>query len=176
MVTDWPGQSGHIHVSLQDKKGKPVFYDVKKSNNMSDEMRYLVGGQQKLMPELLAMIAPTVNSFTRLIPGFWASTIELVRCVAFREVPSPSGSNTASRRLAPTLIWPWQPPSVLDCGEWRTKSSLKSPLSAMSTKKPSRRNYIYRQLYEAAGRLKTSKPARELFGGTFVDHYAASRE
>ena len=42
---DWPGQSGHINVTLQDKKGKPVFYDVKKPNNMSDEMRYFVGGQ-----------------------------------------------------------------------------------------------------------------------------------
>jgi glutamine synthetase len=31
-------------------------------------------------------------------------------------------------------------------------------------------------LWEAAQRLKRSKPARELFGDDFVDHYAASRE
>ena len=37
-------------------------------------MRQFVGGQQKLMPELLAMVAPTVNSYRRLIPGFWAPT------------------------------------------------------------------------------------------------------
>ena len=29
---------------------------------------------------------------------------------------------------------------------------------------------------EAAGRLKGSKPARDLFGDDFVDHYAATRE
>ena len=37
-------------------------------------MRWFVGGQQALMPELLAMVAPTVNAYTRLIPGFWAPT------------------------------------------------------------------------------------------------------
>ena len=41
---------------------------------MSTTMRRFVGGQQRLMPELLAMVAPTVNSYTRLIPGFWAPT------------------------------------------------------------------------------------------------------
>ena len=41
---------------------------------MSETMRHFVGGQQRLMPELLAMVSPTVNSYTRLIPGFWAPT------------------------------------------------------------------------------------------------------
>ena len=30
---------------------------------MSETMRWFVGGQQQLMPELLAMIAPTINSY-----------------------------------------------------------------------------------------------------------------
>ena len=33
-----------------------------------------------------------------------------------------------------------------------------------------------RSLGEAAERLKASKSARSLFGDTFVDHYAATRE
>ena len=71
---DWPGQSGHIHMSLRDAAGKPVFHQADAPHGMSDVMRWFVGGQQKLMPELLAMISPTVNSYTRLIPGFWAPT------------------------------------------------------------------------------------------------------
>jgi glutamine synthetase len=120
---DWPGQSGHIHVSLQDKKGKPVFSDVKKPNNMSDEMRYFVGGQQKLMPELLAMIAPTVNSFTRLIPGFWAPTeaswgIDNRTC-ALRGIPGSAKSQRVEYRIATAGSNPYlalAAPSVLDCG------------------------------------------------------------
>src|SRR5690606_20855212 len=33
-----------------------------------------------------------------------------------------------------------------------------------------------RSLMEAAYRLKASKPARDLFGDAFVEHYAATRE
>ncbi|NQW00265.1 MAG: glutamine synthetase, partial [Rhodospirillales bacterium] len=71
---EFPGQSGHIHVSLRRKDGSTVFHDAGKPGNVSDEMRHFAGGQQKLMPETLAMIASTVNSYTRLIPGFWAPT------------------------------------------------------------------------------------------------------
>ncbi|MBT4836282.1 MAG: glutamine synthetase, partial [Methylococcales bacterium] len=49
---DYPGQSGHIHISLKDLNGKPLFFDETKENNMSDLMRHFVAGQQKLMPEL----------------------------------------------------------------------------------------------------------------------------
>ncbi|NOX15232.1 MAG: glutamine synthetase, partial [Epsilonproteobacteria bacterium] len=70
----YPGQSGHLHISAKDENGKSVFYDANKKDAISDKMRWFIGGQQKLMPELLAMIAPTCNSYTRLIPGFWAPT------------------------------------------------------------------------------------------------------
>jgi len=71
---DWPGQSGHIHISLTDADGAPVFHAAAAAHGMSDLMRWFVGGQQRLMPELLCMIASRVNSFTRLTPGFWAPT------------------------------------------------------------------------------------------------------
>src|SRR6266566_1389611 len=71
---DWPGQSGHLHISLHDKRGRPAFHDAKQPHHISDTMRWFIGGQQALLPEFLAMVAPTVNSYTRLIPGFWAPT------------------------------------------------------------------------------------------------------
>ena len=41
---DWPGQSGHLHVSLKGKDGKSVFHEEGKPGSMSDEMRWFVGG------------------------------------------------------------------------------------------------------------------------------------
>ncbi|MEQ1880967.1 MAG: glutamine synthetase, partial [Burkholderiales bacterium] len=69
-----PGQSGHIHVSLKGKDGNPVFHDPKGQLNMSPLMEHFVAGQQALMPEFLAMVAGTVNSYTRMVPGYWAPT------------------------------------------------------------------------------------------------------
>ena len=37
-------------------------------------MRFFIGGQQKLMPEFAALVAPTINSYRRLVPGLWAPT------------------------------------------------------------------------------------------------------
>ena len=71
---DWPGCGGHMHMSLW-KGGKSAFYDEKAPHRMSTTMRQFVGGQQALMPETLAMVASTVNSYRRLIPGFWAPTV-----------------------------------------------------------------------------------------------------
>ena len=102
---DWPGQSGHIHVSLQTKSGKSAFYDAKGTHRMSRTMRRFVGGQQALMPELLAMVAPTVNSYRRLIPGFWAPTeppgasrTAPARCASFPAPQIPAGRVPDRRR------------------------------------------------------------------------------
>ena len=48
---DWPGQSGHLHLSLQDLNGKSVFYDKTDEHNMSKTMKHYLAGQQQLMPE-----------------------------------------------------------------------------------------------------------------------------
>ena len=61
---DWPGQGGHMHLSLQDLDGRSVFHDGAAEGAMSPTMRHFVAGQQALLPDLLAMTAPTVNSYT----------------------------------------------------------------------------------------------------------------
>ena len=186
---DWPGQSGHIHISLTKKSkasggGKGIFYDAKYPDGMSKEMTQFVAGQQKLMPEFLSMIAPTVNSYTRLIPGFWAPTDSTWgvdnRTTALRVIKGSEKSQRVEYRVAaadcnPYLALAAAIASGLHGMEADLKPEPKIEGNAYEQTFP-KRLALPTTLYEAAGRLKASKVARDMFGDTFVDHYAASRE
>ncbi|PCH45231.1 MAG: glutamine synthetase, partial [Hyphomicrobiales bacterium] len=72
---DFPGQSGHIHISLRHQSdGTSAFYNKSAKHGMSDLQRHFLAGQQKFMPELCAMYSQTVNAYSRMVPGFWAPT------------------------------------------------------------------------------------------------------
>lgn len=181
---DWPGQSGHIHLSLTDEQGNGVFHDPDKPHNISDAMRYFIGGQQALMPELLCMIAPTVNSFTRLIPGFWAPTatgwgIENRTC-ALRAIPGKPKAQRVEYRISAADINPYIAISAaLASGLWGMENRIEpdDPVqgNAYDVRIDEDRQ-LPATLFDAATRLKSSGAARELFGDAFVDHYAATRE
>ncbi len=181
---DWPGQSGHIHMSLQNAAGKGVFHEAGRPDNMSDTMRYFVGGQQKLMGELLSMVAPTVNSFTRLIPGFWAPTeaswgVDNRTC-ALRVITGSEKSQRVEFRIAAADANPYIVLSAaLASGFWGIEHRVEpeAPVKGNAyDKKFPQRLALPRTLWEAAQSLRRSKAARDWFGNTFVEHYAATRE
>ena len=101
---DYPGQSGHMHMSLFDKdNGGSLFYEEGKEHTMSQLQRQFLAGQQTLMPELLAMLAQSVNAYSRLVPGFWAPTdatwgVEN-RTTALRVIPGSPNSQRVEYRL-----------------------------------------------------------------------------
>jgi glutamine synthetase len=181
---DWPGQSGHLHLSLQDRTGAPVFHDRGKPHNISDTMRYFIGGQQKLMPELLAMVACTVNSYTRLIPGFWAPTASLWgvenRTTALRAIPGAPKSQRVEYRIAAADINPYIAlAAALGSGLWGIENKIEpaDPIVGNAyDAEPPPELQLPRTLGEAAARLAASAVAKELFGEAFVEHYAASRD
>jgi glutamine synthetase len=181
---DWPGQSGHIHISLKDPAGKPVFHDAANAHGMSDVMRWFVGGQQKLMPELLAMVAPTVNSYTRLVPGFWAPTDATWgvdnRTCALRVIPGSEKSQRVEYRAGAADANPYLVLSAaLASGLWGIEHKVEpEPMVEGNAYKHkcAERLVLPRTLWEAAQRLKTSEVARDWFGSAFVDHFAATRE
>src|ERR1700751_866128 len=106
-----PGQSGHLHVSLTRKDGVAAFHDAASRDGMSQEMRWFVGGQLALMPELLAMVASTVNSYSRLVPGYWAPTsptwgVENRTC-ALRVITGSPKAQRVEYRIAAADINPY---------------------------------------------------------------------
>lgn len=181
---DYPGQSGHIHISLQNKDGSALFYNKDKNENMSDEMRWFIGGQQKLMPEILAMVASTCNSYTRLIPGFWAPTAASWgvdnRTCALRAIPGSENSQRVEYRISAADINPYLAlAAALGSGIWGIENKIEptEPIkgNAYDIDLPTEFQ-LPRTLTQAAQNFKTSDVARELFGNDFVDHYAYTRE
>src|SRR6266545_4622821 len=76
------GSGMHTHQSLW-KAGKNIFYDKKGYGLISDTARYYIGGLLKHAHALCGFIAPTTNSYRRLVPGYEAP-INLVYSVRNR--------------------------------------------------------------------------------------------
>jgi glutamine synthetase len=181
---DWPGQSGHLHMSLAGEDGRSAFHDPDKPHGMSDAMRWFIGGQQALMPELLAMVACTVNSYTRLVPGFWAPThatwgVENRTC-ALRVIPGSAKSQRIEYRISAADINPHIAlAAAIGSGLWGIEHRIEptEPVggNAYAMDFPASQS-LPRSLSEAAARLEASSAARVLFGDAFVEHYAATRD
>jgi len=70
---DKPGNGMHVHMGLfNPRNGKNMFYDPKGYANISQTCRYFIGGLLEHAKALCAIVAPTVNSYKRLVPGYEA--------------------------------------------------------------------------------------------------------
>ncbi len=181
---NYPGQSGHLHISAKKENGESLFYDESKPHKISDEMRYFIGGQQKLMPEILAMIAPTCNSYTRLIPGFWAPTqatwgVDNRTCALRAIVGSPKSQRVEYRVTAADINPYIALGAAIGSGLWGIKNRIEptKPIEGNAYEAKLQKEFSFpRNLFEAAQKLENSDTAKEIFGEVFVNHYALTRK
>ena len=110
------------------------------------------------MPELLAMVASTVNSYSRLIPGFWAPTSATWgvenRTTALRVIPGSPSAQRVEYRIAAADANPYIALAAAlaqrACGASRTRSSPSAPVEGNAY-----------ELSHAAG----ARPAAHAVGG-----------
>jgi len=181
---DVPGQGGHIHLSLQDLDGTSSFHAADAPGTMTEQMLHFVGGQQALLPELCALFAPTVNAYTRLVPGGWAPTMATWgvenRTCALRVIPGSPASQRVEHRVPGADANPYLAvAAAVGSGLWgiehHTEPSV--PTAGNAYENASRMAApLPGTLGEAATRLAATQAAVELFGAAFVAHFARSRE
>ncbi|MYD98679.1 MAG: glutamine synthetase, partial [Gammaproteobacteria bacterium] len=183
---DYPGQSGHYHFSLLDRDGGNAFADPDAgSDEIADRARWALGGMVRFVPEFLAMLAPTVNSYTRLVRGAWAPTAATWgvdnRTAAFRFIPGDDARGHIEGRVGGADANPYlvsaatigaavlgieqklEPPAPVAGNAYEVEDTLPPESRFAPT------------LREAASRLARSEAARGLFGDVFVDHYVSTR-
>ena len=178
------GQSGHIHMSLRDKDGNPVFHDPDGEHGMSRAMRHFIGGLQKLVPEFLVLLGPNVNSFKRYVPGIFApiaATWGLEnRTCSFRVIPggSPASMRFECRTPGADANPYLSMAALLGAGLWGIEHGIEPTAPTTGN--------VYAQdipetlrfpatFAEAVERFAACEAAHALFGSPFVDFYAASR-
>lgn len=177
-----PGCSGHIHQSLWDDK-KNLFYDAKGNKSMSKLMESYMAGQLACLPYILPMIAPTINSYKRLVEGAWAPTTLTWatdnRTVALRALPGGEKSCRLETRVVGSDTNPYLAMSAcLAAGLYGIEKNLKLdlPETIGNGYEDQGAGTLPRNLWEATQAMKGSDIANEFFGEEFVNHFVSSRE
>ncbi len=176
-----PGCSGHVHQSLWDaKQEKNLFFDEK--TGMSELFQHYVAGQLYCLPHILPMVAPTVNSFKRLVEGAWAPTTLTWatdnRTVALRALPGSKKASRLETRVVGSDVNPYLAMSAcLAAGLFGIKHKLAlQPATVGNGYADERYGRLPGNLQKATQAMKESAVAKELFGEEFVNHFVATRE
>ncbi|KKA26517.1 hypothetical protein TD95_004239 [Thielaviopsis punctulata] len=193
-----PGNSGHVHVSVIDKaSGKNLFARSEPDPDaaypdlawLTDLGRHFLAGMLEGLPYVMPMLAPTINSYKRLVENFWAPvTVSWGlehRGASIRLIAPPTSKPAATRFEIRTcgadanahLVMA----AILGCG-WRgVEKKLELPCGPLakgeavgSTADKGER--LAKSLREATERFAgRDSVAREVFGDAFVDHFAGTR-
>ncbi len=202
-----PGCGGHIHQSLANREtganlfakvddGRSTIDDSAHASNdpssivhrpssvpASDLAMHYIAGQQRLLPEILPLICPTVNSYKRLVPGFWAPTTATWgienRTNSIRLIPGASSKATRiESRIPGADANPYfAMAACLAAGLYGIENQLEPTApTAGNAYDETQAIALPRNLGEATARMRNSVEAAEWFGEEFVDHFCTSRE
>ena len=193
-----PGNSGHMHISIVDNSGKNLFYRGTKDDSadypdleyLSDMGRHFLAGLLDGLPDVMPIVAPTVNSYKRLVENFWAPvTVSWGlehRAASIRLIAPPTASPKATRfevRVAGADANPFLVLSAILALGWRgieKRMKIKVPPLGKgedvggASDKGAR---LAKTLKEATTAfMRKGSVAREVFGDEFVEHFGGTRE
>jgi glutamine synthetase len=135
----------------------------------------------EFLPELMAMIGPTINSYKRTVPGTWApvnaSWGEDNRTTAIRSIPGSAKSTRIELRLSAADMNPYLAMAAsIAAGLEGIERKLDPPPPAINGYETADARALPRDLAGATSMFRASPMAREWFGEEFVEHYACTRE
>lgn len=177
-----PGCGCHLHQSLWEGE-RNLFHDPADPLGMSAVFRSYLAGLIHALPELLPFFAPTVNSYKRLVEGYWAPTRVTWgvdnRTVAFRVIPGGAKATRVEVRVPGADVNAHLAVAAsVAAGLWGVEQKLaleQAPITGNGYADSSAVR-LPRTLQEATERLNGSSLARELLGAELVEHFVRTRE
>ena len=177
-----PGCSGHIHQSLSDGKNN-LFFDAKSPRKMSPLFESYLAGQVACLMEFAPMFWPTINSYKRLVDGFWAPVKPTWgldnRTASFRVIAGSAKATRLETRCPGADVNPYLAmAAVIAAGLHGVEKGLKltAPPITGTNQGAEHIPRAPRSLIESTRVFQQSEIARDFLGDTFVDHFAATRE
>ena len=177
-----PGCSGHIHQSLSDGKNN-LFYDAGNPRKMSLLFESYVAGQVACMMDFGPMIWPTINSYKRLVDGFWAPVKPTWgldnRTASFRVIAGSPKATRLETRCPGADVNPYLAmAAVIAAGLDGVEKGLKLTTPPISGSNFGAEHIARapRTLIETNRIFEQSRIARDWLGDAFVDHFAATRD
>jgi glutamine synthetase len=180
----YPGCSGHIHQSLKEgKDGKAnLFYDANSPRKMSALFESYVAGQVACLMQFAPMFWPTINSYKRLVDGFWAPVKPTWgidnRTASFRVIAGSPKATRLETRCPGADVNPYiAMAAVIAAGLHGVEKGLKlgAPITGTNVGGENVER-APRTLIETTRIFKGSEVARDWLGDDFVDHFAATRD
>lgn len=175
-------QSIHLHVSLKDKAGKPLFHDPSQKNGVSQTFRHFLGGLQAYIGDMTLIFQPTVNSYRRFAPGTFAPPGLTWgyenRTTCFRLVGHDAGSLRVENRLPGADTNPYlTAAATIAAGVAGILGQIEpDPETIGSGYSQTPARDFARSMPEAIERLQGSAFAKDWLGARFVDSFAATRQ
>jgi glutamine synthetase len=178
----YPGCSGHIHQSLSDGS-KNLFADAEGRHGMSKVFESYLAGQVACLMEFAPMFWPTINSYKRLVDGYWAPVKPTWgvdnRTASFRVIGGSPKSTRLETRCPGADVNPYLAmAAVVAAGLHGVEQGLKltAPPITGTNEGAEGMPRAPRTLIETTRNFRDSQIARDFLGDTFVDHFAATRE
>lgn len=188
-----PGNSGHMHLSVLDKKTgqnlfardqadpSPEWSDIA---HLSDFGRHFLAGVLDGLPDIMPLLAPTINSYKRLNENFFAPVtvswglehrIASIRLIA-PPVCSKKGTRLEIRTPGADVHTHYAMAALLALGLRGIEKQLPLTTPPMGNEDSSKFAKLPKSLQDATDKFAASGSiAREVLGDKFVDHFAETR-